>query len=111
MRPVAQTSTFSIAIYTIRQQPLFDNPHQAIFLVFLREKLIGRQISYPCLSDCQWHEAQRGIYAQRSRSFVSYRDQQTIRRGGRPTKDETARRKAQLEQYILGRSRDDQGDS
>ena len=71
MRPVALTSTFTIKPYTICQKPLFDNPALAIFLIFLKDKLIGRQISYPCLSDCQWHEYRAGIYAQKHESHYS----------------------------------------
>lgn len=61
--PIAPTSTFTLGAYTIRQQGMFDNPAWSIFLIFLKDKLIGRQISYPALSDCRFHEIRNGVYA------------------------------------------------
>jgi hypothetical protein len=61
--PLAQTSTFTISVFTIKQKPLFDNPAFAVFLIFLKDRLVGRQISYPTLTDCRWHEQRHGVYA------------------------------------------------
>lgn len=66
--PVAATSTWTLDVYTIKQQPMFDNRAFAIFMIFLRGKLIGRQVSYPAVSDCHWHEVRQGVYAHQHES-------------------------------------------
>jgi hypothetical protein len=45
---------------------MFDNPAWAHYLIFRAGRLVGRQLSYPSLSDCQWLE-RAGIYATESR--------------------------------------------
>jgi hypothetical protein len=85
MMPTAPTSTFTLGAYTIRQQGMFDNPAWSIFLIFLKDKLIGRQISYPALSDCRFHEIRHGVYAHHHESH-SHSAGYIISRCGRPRK-------------------------
>lgn len=62
MHPIAETRTYQLGKFTIREQPRFDNPAWPQYLIFRGEKLIGAQFSRPSLSDCEWH--MRGhIYA------------------------------------------------
>lgn len=85
MTPVAASSTFSLGPYRIRQEPMFDNPAWAHFLIFHGDRLVGLQLSYPSLSDCQWLERTSGVYATVSRWPV------TSAGRGRPRKAEAAR--------------------
>lgn len=43
-----------------------DNPAFPVYLVFRRERLIGRQFSMPSLTDCEWLERTGGKYANQS---------------------------------------------
>lgn len=63
---IAETRTYSLGKYVIRQQPRFDSAYWAQYLVFLDGKLIGKGFSVPCLSDCQWMERTNGAYATQS---------------------------------------------
>jgi hypothetical protein len=67
---------------------MFDNPAWAHYLIFRGGRLVGLQLSYPSLSDCQWLERTGGIYATESRWPVTTSPR---RRGGRPRKAEAAR--------------------
>jgi hypothetical protein len=39
-----------------------DNPAFPVYLIYKGDRLVGRQFSRPCLSDCQWLE-RGGMYS------------------------------------------------
>lgn len=83
--------------YTIQATLRADNPAFPKYQIFAGGKLIGTQFSVPCLTDCEWHERQGGQYAQPVERKVVYGyTAQTMRRRGRPTNAERARREAML---------------
>lgn len=55
---ICETKVYQVGRYTVRQQPHFDNPAFPQYLVFLKDRLIGKQFSVPSESDCQWLERQ-----------------------------------------------------
>lgn len=67
MHPIAETRTYQIGKFTIREQPRYDNPAWPKYLIFLGDKLIGSQFSRPGVSDCEW-QARGHIYALPSQS-------------------------------------------
>ena len=64
---VAETRTYPLGKFTVRQQPIFNNPAWAEFLVFLGDHLIGKCFSSPSVSDCHWLERQ-----QREQTIFAY---------------------------------------
>lgn len=58
---IAETRTYQIGKFTIRQQPHFDNPAFAQYLVYFGERLVGKQFSAPSESDCEWLSRQTDI--------------------------------------------------
>jgi hypothetical protein len=94
---------FTIGKYRILSLPLADNPAFSAYRIYLGINCIGRQLSVPCMSDCEWHESHGGVYACSSRSIdnSAYAERGnkafrsfTISRRGRPTNAERARRLA-----------------
>jgi len=55
---IAETRVYQLGRFTIRQQPMFDNPSFAHYLVFLDGCLVGKQFSVPSISDCEILERQ-----------------------------------------------------
>lgn len=51
--------TWRIGRYTVRQRARFDNPYWPQYTVMLGEQIIGKQLSMPGLSDCEWLAQQR----------------------------------------------------
>jgi hypothetical protein len=96
MIPIAERSTWKLGLFTVRQVVRQDNPYWPAFLIFLGEKLIGRQASRPSESDCEWHRATSGVYATVSVSPQKF----TMPRRGRPTNAERERRAALEAQEI-----------
>lgn len=99
MLPIADTRTYQLSRFTIREQPRRDNPAWPQFLIFLSGKLIATQASRPAESDCEWHLRRRGEYAkaEESQSYCkTYGRKFKIHRGGRPTNAERERREAML---------------
>jgi hypothetical protein len=82
--------TFKLGRYVVRIALRHDNPAFAKYLIFRGDKLIGRQFSWPCESDCQWHERMAGVYATVSQTYHKF----TMPRRGRPTNAERDRRAA-----------------
>lgn len=64
---IAESRTFQLGPYTVRQQPRRDSPAWACYLVFLGDVLIGKSFSMPNRSDCEWIERQ-----QRDQTFYAY---------------------------------------
>lgn len=64
---IVETHVFEIGPYRVRQQPRFDSPAWACYLVFLGDVLIGKSFSMPSQSDCEWLERQ-----QRDQTFYAY---------------------------------------
>lgn len=60
---------------TLRHQPY------GLFLIYKRDKYIGAQISFPCKSDCEWHE--RELRNGNAREFVQPKAEYQIRRDRR----------------------------
>ena len=77
--------------YTIRVGLRRDNPAFPQYQIFKNGHLVGVQFSMPCLSDCQWHEHQRGEYAKPTNRPEGYSAHQVWRRG-RLTNAERAKR-------------------
>lgn len=61
---IADSFIYELGEYTIRKQPLALNPAFSTHLIFFKGVLVGRQFSVPCISDCNWYRATRGVYAQ-----------------------------------------------
>jgi hypothetical protein len=55
---IAESRTFKVGRYTIRQQPRFDNPAFGKYLIFRGDDLIGSTFSVPDAACCEWLEAQ-----------------------------------------------------
>src|SRR5260221_14066846 len=66
--------------------------------IYLRGRCIGKQLSVPTESDCEWYASNSGTYATADESHkpLPYREQQARRRTGRPTNAERAAREAAL---------------
>ena len=62
-------TTFQLGPYTVRIGLRADNPAFARYLVFKRDRLVGKQFSRPCLSDCEWLEQWGSEYARGSRNI------------------------------------------
>ena len=73
----AETRWFKLGPYIVYQRPLKDNPAFALFIMSRDGVVLGKQCSVPQLSDCKWHELQRGVYASDTKS----RDKSAGRRG------------------------------
>lgn len=83
-------ATFEIGPYTVRIGLRHDNPAWPLYLVFRREKLIGKHFSRPGLSDCEWLE-RNNAYAKTSRWPETSEGRpiwNTPKRRGRPRKDQ-----------------------
>jgi hypothetical protein len=65
---IAETFIYELERYTIRRQPLPTNPAFATHLIYFKGKLVGRQLSVPTVSDCEWYERRHGVYATQSES-------------------------------------------
>lgn len=80
---VAETKSFRVGKYVVRQQPIFLNPSWPEFLVFLNGTLIGKCISMPDVGACEWLENE-----QRAQSIFAYSEEQlpelSVGRRGRP---------------------------
>lgn len=92
------SESFQLGPFTVRLGLRRDNPLFPVFLIFRGPKLIGKQFSRPCQTDCEWLERENCVYATES---VFIRIEQTrgvhMRRRGRPRKEEAAR---ELEEAI-----------
>lgn len=55
-----------LGAYVVRIGLRSDNPAFPVFLVFKRDRLIGKQFSFPSETDCQWLERNSGKYAEAS---------------------------------------------
>lgn len=53
---IAETRSFTIGRYTVWQRPRFDNPAFAQYLIYLRDKLLGKSFSLPDIGCCEWVE-------------------------------------------------------
>lgn len=85
---IAEQRVWKLGPYVVRQTIRPDNPYWPAYLIFRRDKLVGRQFSNPSESDCQWLEYLNGVYATKSHAPQKF----TTFRGGRPTNAERARR-------------------
>lgn len=78
--------------YTVVEGLRHDNPAWPLFLIYKGDALIGKQFSRPCLSDCEWLDRERGVYATSSnetRKGHAYSLQP--KRRGRPRKADAER--------------------
>jgi hypothetical protein len=108
--PISDVQTWREGPYTVRQQPRNDNPYWPCYLVFLDDVLMGKSFSRPDLGCCDWirrqYEEGRTVYADSSAPLYQesiYRRGKSgkhgtfsIKRRGRPTNAERARREAML---------------
>ena len=65
---IVESFIYELGEFTIRKQPLALNPAFATHLIFFAGKLVGRQLSVPSVSDCQWYRATNGVYASHEES-------------------------------------------
>lgn len=99
----AETRLFAVGRFTVQQRPRFDNPAFAVYVVFLGEKLVGKNFSMPSESDCEWLLRSNGeTYATKSVWHETSEGRPiwnapAKRRPGRPRKDEALRRQAEEE--------------
>jgi len=79
--------------------PLETNPAWTTHRIIYRGKVIGRQLSVPSLSDCDWYRSNNGIYADRSHTWAAPQHRKVglgnLKRG-RPTREESERRERML---------------
>ena len=86
---IAETSTFAVGKFTVRQSVRPDNPFFPCYSVFLCAVFIGKQFSYPSASDCEWLQRNGGVYvAPKDRYVFAYG--YSSKRPGRPRKTTTA---------------------
>lgn len=69
--------------YTIRIGLRPDNPAFPKYIILVGEKIVGVQFSMPSITDCQWHEHQRGVYAKAEQSEDDYKGFRKYRVRGR----------------------------
>lgn len=104
---IAESRTFQLGPYIVRQRPRFDNPAFAVYKVFRSDTFIGDSFSIPDLGCCEWLERTRGVYATpeenyqmpalRERGAVSreWRHQRLLRKSGRQRKVDADRELAE----------------
>lgn len=92
----ARRGWYDLGKYSILAMPLQTNEYFTTHHIFIANRLIGRQLSVPSLSDCQWHENRAGVYATKEQSHKPRYGYQMLpsRPRGRPTNAERARRAA-----------------
>ena len=88
---IVETSTWTLQKFTIVLRPRFDSPAWGVYLIYCGEQLVGKQASYPSLSDCEWLLRNGNIYADstaaprlKGKSLPERAD--AHKRGGRSTK-------------------------
>lgn len=72
---IVDTKVYELGRFTVQQRPRPDSPAWAVYIVFLGDKLIGRQFSTPTVSDCEWLERQQHdeiVYARQSAALLKY---------------------------------------
>lgn len=52
--------------YTVVIATRPDNPAFPVYRIFVGAHMIGKQFSYPSITDCRWHETTNGVYATQS---------------------------------------------
>ena len=91
----AETRIFAVGRFTVQQRPRFDNPAWAVYIVFLGQRLIGKNFSLPGISDCEWLKRENGVYAKQSRALEISKGRPirnaNPRRRGRPRKADAER--------------------
>lgn len=58
---IAETLTFDLGHFTVWQRPRFDNPAWPVYIVYLRDRLVGKSFSRPDLSCCEWLAKQKTL--------------------------------------------------
>lgn len=84
--------------YTIIEGLRRDNPAFPCYLVYKGESLIGKQFSKPSLTDCEWLDRERVVYAlaeQSKRDFKKHSATLIQKRRGRPRKSDAERELAE----------------
>lgn len=91
--------TARLGPYTVREGLRRDNPGWPVYLVYKGERLIGRQFSRPSLSDCEWLDRERVVYALAEQSKRDFRKHSRhigqFSRRGRPRKADAERELAE----------------
>lgn len=67
---IAETRSFTVGIYTVWQRPRMDNPAFPQYLIYLRDRLLGKSFSVPDVSCCEWvreHGSDSPQYAEDSK--------------------------------------------
>ena len=54
---------FTLGKYTVRIRLRPDNPAFVRYQIFIGQRFIGNQFSFPGVSDCEWLERNAGVYA------------------------------------------------
>ena len=87
------STIFDVGPFTVTVGVRPDNPSFACYIICRGTKLIGKQFSYPSLTDCQWFEKQKGVYADRSENATQAYGwtASTARRRGRQRKEDSER--------------------
>jgi hypothetical protein len=83
-------ATLKIGRYIVRIGLRRDNPSFPVYLVFLGDRLIGRQFSVPSLSDCDWIERQANYAAPSKRPRRHSSNTDGVRWAKNATKPEPA---------------------
>lgn len=86
-----------IGPYTVVEGLRRDNPAWPVYLVYKGDALVGRQFSKPCLSDCEWLDRERVVYALAEQSKNDFRKYSAslVKRRGRPRKVDAERELAE----------------
>lgn len=56
---IAETATFEVGRYLVVQRPRPDNPAWPVYIVFLKDKLVGKSFSRPDIGCCDWLNRQK----------------------------------------------------
>ncbi len=80
--------------FRIFARPLEQNAYWTTYHIYLGGLCIGRQISVPCETDCEWHERVGRFQPSRTATFMDVYYTEHRRPGpGRPRKDRPLERR------------------
>lgn len=63
---------YELGPFRIFVRPLTLNPYWSTHWIYRDGRLLGKQLSVPIETDCQWHEREGGVYAEKSAQLRGY---------------------------------------
>lgn len=83
---------YELGRYRILARPLETNPYWTTHRIYIGEDLVGRQLSIPSESDCNWHYSQfKQPHTPADIPLYSWSTTSGSKRRGRPRKEESER--------------------